>query len=128
MAQKACGTGAAIDSSAQHIKGRDVGHVYGLSAKQKDDPQCPPGMGNEVGSGVLHLNGAFLAIAFNRRKADVPGYARHAEKSCGHMDTCRQARFCVTHNRLLQPRASQGNTFHYTDKVEKNNNTVHKSS
>lgn len=109
MAQKACGTGAAIDSSAQHIKGRDVGHVLdSLSAKQKDDPQCPPGMGNEVGSGVLHLEGAFLATAFNRRKADVPGYTCHTEESCVHMDTHRQAHFLCDTQQVITAKSLTG--------------------
>lgn len=101
--------------------------MYGLSAEQKDGPQCPPRMGNEVGSGVFHLEGAFSATAFDRREPDALWSARRVDKSYVHMDTQRHAHFCRALNRLSQSIASQGNIFHYTGKAEKNT-TVRNSS
>lgn len=85
----------------------DVGHVFSLPAKQKD-PQCPPGIGNEVGCGVFHLESVFLASAFNRRKPDVLRYARHMEKSCVCMDTHRHAHFLCDTQQVIAAKILTG--------------------
>lgn len=75
---------AAGDSSAGAGKGEGCWGVRALSAEQEEHPRCPPRVGNEVGSGVSHLQGTLLATGFSRRKPDVLRCARHGEK-----DSCR---------------------------------------
>ena len=87
--------GAAIDFSAAAHKGKGMLAMCTacLQNKRMILARCPPRIGNEVGSGAFHLEGVFLATAFNRRKPDVLRYSHHAEKSCTHMDTHRHAHF-----------------------------------
>lgn len=68
-------------------------------------------MGNEVGSGVLHLEGVFLATALNRKKPDVLRYTRHVEKSCVHMDTDRRAHFLYDTQQVTTAESLTGKHF-----------------
>lgn len=130
MAQKACGTGASRGCNrllcGSTEREGDVGHVFSLPAKQKD-PQCPPGIGNEVGCGVFHLESVFLASAFNRRKPDVLRYARHMEKSCVCMDTHRHAHFLCDTQQVIAAKILTGKHLSLHRQGWENNNAIHNS-
>lgn len=121
--------GAAIDFSAAAHKGKGMLAVSTACLQNK-----------RMILGVHHEWEMKLAVGFfTSRECSWPlPLTGRNQTSSGTLAMWRKAvciriqtgvhTFCMTHNRLLQLKASQGNTFHYTGKVEKNNKVVHNSS